>query len=622
MKKSGLVSGLLLSMLAIFTAKDALSINIQRIEPSHWWTGMKNRQLQILLHGQKLSECRASLPAGETEWKLTRTQATSNPDYLFLFFEISETARADLKKIQLERGKEKETISFELKNRGTMAKGAAGYSPEDVLYLIMPDRFANGNPANDYPSGYLEKADRSNPSGRHGGDLLGIENHLDYLKNLGISTLWLNPILENNQPEYSYHGYAITDYYKVDGRFGNLEDYKRLVRKCHENGLKMVQDMVANHIGNQHYWMKSLPDTSWVHYAGKPYTRCNFRIETIADPNAAAADRTLMTDGWFDKQMADLNQRHPLLAQYLIQNTLWWIAETGIDGIRMDTWPYNDKDFMTTWCDAVKAEFPAFSIVGEIWVEQTPFAAYFTKGALNQDGYKPALPSCTDFPFYFGLTKGLNEKGSWEGGLIKLYNAISQDFLYKAPGNNLIFASNHDLSRFITTQNGNFRKYLQGTGILLTMRGIPQLYYGDEFALEGDGSAHSNVRLDFKGGWEGDAENHFKSENLKGRADSAFRFMQHLLRWRKTSKAVSEGNFVHYLPEDNIYVYFRRHKNELVMVAVNGNNESKNLSLKRFRQELPDQAGITEIVEGKAADFSKQELTLPANGIRIYDIRW
>ena len=621
MKKSGFVSGLLFSVLAIFAAADALSINVQRIEPSHWWVGMKNPKLQLLLHGKNLSSCQVTIPSGETDWKLTRTQSTTNPDYLFLFFEISDKARPGLKKIQLERGKEKDVLSFELKSRSTMAKGAAGYTAEDVLYLIMPDRFSNGNTENDSPPGFMEKASRINPSGRHGGDLQGIENHLDYLNNLGISTLWLNPILENNQPEFSYHGYAITDYYKVDGRFGNLEDYKRLIRKCHQGGLKMVQDMVANHIGNQHYWMKSLPDTGWVHYAGMPYTRCNFRIETIADPNAAAADRMLMTDGWFDTHMADLNQRHPLLAQYLIQNTIWWIAESGIDGIRMDTWPYNDKDFMTRWCDEVKAEFPDFSIVGEIWVEQAPFAAYFTKGAVNQDNYKPSLPSCTDFPFYFGLTKGLNEKGSWESGLIRLYNALSQDFLYKTPGNNLIFASNHDLSRFITTQNGNYRKYLQGIGILLTMRGIPQLYYGDEFALEGDGSAHSNVRLDFKGGWAGDAESDFKTENLKGRSDSAFRFIQNLLRWRKTSKAVGKGNFVHYLPEDNVYVYFRRFENEVVMVAVNGNNQSKNLSLDRFRKDLPNHAGVRDVLENRTEDFNKKELEIPANGIRIFDIR-
>ena len=597
------------------------SINISRIEPSHWWIGMKNPRLQLLIYGKEAGKCRISLKTGQAAIKLLGTTKTANPDYLFADIEIGKDAKPGNCLFLLEDGKDRKEIAYPLKARSEMAEGAAGYDASDVLYLIMPDRFANGNPANDSPEGYLEKSDRNKPSGRHGGDLQGIENHLDYLKNLGISTLWLNPILENNQPEYSYHGYAITDYYKVDGRFGNIEDYKRLIRKCHASGLKMVQDMVANHIGTEHYWVKSLPDTGWIHYAGEPYTVCNFRIETIADPNAAVADRKKMTDGWFDRHMADLNQKHPLLATYLIQNTLWWIAETGIDGIRMDTWPYNDKEFMSRWCREVLQEFPKFSIVGEIWVEQPSFTSYFTEGTKKQDGYQPSLPSCTDFPFYFALTKGLQEKGNWDSGLIRLYQTLSQDFLYKDASRNLVFASNHDLSRFITTQGGDYRKHMQAMGIILTMRGIPQLYYGDEFALPGDGSQHSNVRLDFKGGWAGDSLNFFQTEKLKGRADTAFRFLQNLLRWRKTSAAVTRGKFIHYLPEDNVYVYFRKAGKELVMVAVNGNPQPKTLKLDRFPELQQSQDKALEIIRNKTISLRAGELKLDAHGIMLVEIK-
>lgn len=617
------VQRLLLSAIIflIFSSGQAFSFDIRRIEPAHWWIGMKNPGLQILLHGKDVGSCRIGLKAGQSGVKLLGSTKTTNPDYLFVDLEIGRDAKPGNYILVLEKGSERKELAYPLKSRSEMAYGAAGYDASDVLYLIMPDRFSNGNPGNDNPAGYLEKADRKNPSGRHGGDLQGIENRLDYLNKLGVTTLWLNPILENNQPEFSYHGYAITDYYKVDGRFGSLDDYKRLIRACHTSGLKMVQDMVANHIGTEHYWVKSIPDTSWIHHSGEPYTVCNFRIETIADPYAASSDRKKMTDGWFDRHMADLNQRHPLLARYLIQNTLWWIAETGIDGIRMDTWPYNDKEFMSDWCRAVRTEFPAFSIVGEIWVEQPSLTSYFTEGAQNQDGYQPTLPSCTDFPFYFALTKGLQEKGNWDSGLIRLYQTLSQDFLYRDASRNLVFASNHDLSRFITTQGGNFRKHQQALGIILTMRGVPQLYYGDEFALPGDGSMHSNVRLDFRGGWPGDSLNCFQPQNLKGRSDSAYRFLRNLLSWRRTSKAVAKGSFTHYLPEDNVYVYFRKVDDEILMVAVNGNPQAKTLNLNRFSELRKGGSKVLDVINQKTSDHLPERLELEGQGILLLEVK-
>jgi len=605
--------------LLIYSTGIAKAFEIQKIEPTHWWIGMKDPSLQLMVHGKGADKCTVDLPNAGDNWKLIQTRKTANPDYLFVDLEISASASPGVYLIDFQYGKEKKVIKYELKARNSMASGASGYGKQDVLYLIMPDRFANGDLTNDFPPGSLEKPDRTKPFGRHGGDLAGIEKHLDYIQNLGVTTLWLNPILENNQPEQSYHGYSITDYYKIDSRFGGLDDYKRLIQKCHNSGLKMVQDMVANHIGSKHVWMESLPDTDWVHFAGKPYTRCNFRIETIVDPNSAKNDLKLMTDGWFDKHMPDINQKNPLLAKYLIQNTLWWIAETGIDGIRMDTWPYNDKDFISRWCDAVYKEFPQFSIVGEVWVDQPSFAAYFTQGALNQDGYKPSLGSVTDFPFYLALTKGLNEKGGWETGLQKIYTALSQDFLYKDASRNLIFPDNHDLSRLITTQGGDFRKYMQAMGIILTMRGIPQIYYGDEFALDGDAAQHPNVRLDFKGGWPDDKENYFDEKSLTGRADSAFKFLKKLLGWRKSSKSISEGRFVQYLPEDNVYVYFRIAANEKVMVLVNGNDKIGSVDLSQFAEISSSDGPARNVLTSELEKSSGTIRKVDPHGIQILE---
>lgn len=609
-------TGFFLFLLPIFA--HCQNIEIKHLEPAHWWLGMKSNKVQILLHGNGIADCQAVVK--KQGLGLLKLHKTANPNYLFLDLEIHPSATPGPYPIVLSRGKTSKSFDFILKPRSEMAKGANGYNPSDVLYLIMPDRFANGNPKNDAETGFLEKPNRSDPNGRHGGDLAGIENHLDYLNKLGITTLWINPVLENNQPKYSYHGYAITDLYRIDARFGSLDDYKRLTQKCHSMGMKMVQDMVANHIGSEHWWMKDLPDTNWVHPMGdkENYNRCNFRIETVTDPHASDYDKGKMLDGWFDKHMPDLNQKHPLLANYLIQNSLWWIAEVGIDGIRMDTYPYNDPDFMTRYCETIQSEFPGFSIVGEVWVENPGLAAYFVKGAKNQDGYKAGLPTLTDFPTFFGITKGLQEKGGWDTGLQKVYNALSQDFLYQDPSNHLIFLDNHDLTRFYTSQKEDYSKFKQGMGMLLTLRGVPQLYYGTELLMTGDGSHHPEVRKDFPGGWEGDSVNYFQSRNLKGRSDSAFQFVSKLLQWRKTSNAVTKGKFLHFIPEDNIYVYFRSWEKELVMVVVNGNGVNKSLSLGRFSEILKNHSEAKEMITGQRFSFQSGKMPLVANGIYIF----
>jgi len=594
-------------------------IEIKHVEPMHWWLGMKNKNLQVLVHGDKISSCTVSIK--EPGLGLKKVNKTDNANYLFLDLEIGSSAKPGVYHISLSNGSRNTIINYELKSRSQMAKGAAGYGPEDVLYLIMPDRFSNGKPENDFVDGYNERPVRTEPFGRHGGDLVGIENHLDYVKNLGVTTLWLNPILENNQPHQSYHGYAFTDLYKVDARLGSLEDYKRLTAKCHNMGLKMVQDMVANHIGSKHWWMDDRPSKDWIHSEGDPFNRSNFRIETVADPHGAKFDRDKMLDGWFDIHMPDMNQKNPFLANYLIQNSIWWIAEIGIDGIRMDTYPYNDKDYMTRWCDEILREFPDFSLVGEVWVDQPSYEAYFTKGAKNQDGYKAGLPSVTDFPTYYAINKALTEKGNWDNGLQRIYSTLCQDFLYKDPSEHLLFLDNHDLTRFYTYQKEDFSRFKQGLGMLLTLRGVPQLYYGTELLMTGDGSFHPDVRKDFQGGWVGDVNNLFEEKNRTGKMDSAFRFCQSLLNWRKTSPAIKSGKFVHYLPENNVYTYFRTHKDQTIMVVVNGNEEEKEVNLKPFLSQISAFSMASEVVTGKNHELKSEKWTLPGKGIWIMELK-
>lgn len=621
MKLSYVLCSLPIILNALSWKGSAQTLDIKHVEPMHWWTGMKNSHLQLLIHGDKIKSCTASIAKTETGLTLKKTIRTNSENYLFLDLEVAANAKPGIYHIRLTDGKRTKTIDYSLKLKASMAKGAAGYGPEDVLYLIMPDRFANGDPSNDNPEGALEKMAREQPYGRHGGDLAGIDKNLDYFKNLGVTTLWINPILENNQPYSSYHGYSFTDLYKVDPRFGSLDEYKKLIQKCHQNGLKMVQDMVANHIGSKHWWMEDMPTSDWVHPVGDPFNRSNFRIETVPDPNRAKSDQDKMLDGWFDVHMPDLNQRNPLLATYLIQNSLWWIAETGIDGIRMDTYPYNDKDYMTRWCDDILKEFPKFSLVGEVWVDQPSLESYFTKGAKNQDGYKAGLPTVTDFPLYFAITKGLQEKSSWDNGLQKVYTVLSQDFLYKDPSKHLVFVDNHDLSRFITTQKGDDKKFRQGIAMALTLRGVPQLYYGGEIGMAGDAVAHSNVRHDFPGGWAGDSLNLFVEQNRKGHVDSVFRFHQNLLQWRKTSEAIAKGKFTHYLPDSNVYTYFRTTELQTVMVVVNGSDKPKALNAKRFKELEGKNDPFKEVISGQSMHLSDNKLRIPANGVWVLEHR-
>jgi glycosidase len=557
----------------------------RHVEPAFWWIGMKNPEVQIVFHNPAAHLSESQVSVHYKGVSLKKIDKTNNPHYLFVTLAIDASAQAGQVPLSFKLGKKFFTYSYELRNKVQSTNRIRGFNASDVLYLIMPDRFANGSVKNDSVPGMYEGVHRNQPFGRHGGDIQGISDHLDYLQELGVTTLWLNPVLENNQPRASYHGYAITNLYQVDRRFGTNAEYLDLIEKCHRRGMKVVQDMVMNHIGSEHWLMKDLPEKGWIHQFPE-FTRSNYRAGVISDPYQSKYDARLMSDGWFDTSMPDIDQTNPLFATYLIQNSLWWIEYAGLDGIRMDTYPYTDKKFMARWSQVLRDEYPAFNMVGESWIESVPATAYWQKGTVNRDGYASQLPAVTDFPFCFSIPKALNEEGGWDKGLYHLYNTLSQDFVYPDANQNLTFLDNHDMTRFLTSVKGDVNKLKMAQAFLLTTRGIPQLYYGDEILMEGDAASHPDVRKDFPGGWPEDPKNAFTAAGKTQAQNEAFNYLKKLLNWRKSKPVIHLGKLTHYIPEENIYVYFRHNEKESVMVVMNGNNKASQLSTKRFAENL------------------------------------
>jgi glycosidase len=593
------------------------SIDVQRIEPSCWWVGMKNPEVQLLVYGKNIST--STVAINYEGVAIRKIEKTENPNYQFIYLNIASSSKPGIVPIKFQSGKTIKIVNYELKEREKQGEDYKGFTSSDVIYLIMPDRFSNGDETNDWLPGMLEKPNRSEPFARHGGDLKGIENNLDYIKNLGATALWINPVQENNQPKESYHGYAITDFYKVDPRFGTNESYKALVKKAHDKGMKMIMDMVFNHSGNENWFIKDLPAKDWIHQFAE-FTRSNYRLSTTIDPYASKADVDKMQQGWFDHHMPDLNQHNPLLATYLIQNSIWWIEYAQLDGIRMDTHPYPYKDFMASWCKAVMHEYPNFNIVGEIWEERVLLTSYFQTDSNNPDGYKGNLPSATDFPLKSALNTAFNERDGWEEGLARIYYALIQDFIYQNANNNVTFLDNHDLTRFATSTGGDISKQKMGYAALFTLRGIPQIFYGCEIGMPGDGGNHGKLRADMPGGWKGDAQNAFTQAGLTADQNELFTYIKTLLNWRKNKLVVHNGKLMHFIPENGVYVYFRYNDNESVMVVLNNNNESKTLDTKRFAERLTGFTAGKNIVTSESVT-NLQNLTLPAKSATILELQ-
>ncbi|MFZ4547153.1 MAG: glycoside hydrolase family 13 protein [Bacteroidales bacterium] len=596
-----------LLLIGIFLIKSAFTqVTIDHVEPPCWWAGMKNNSLQLMIHGNDIGKTK---PVLEYAGVKIKNVTAAGDDYLFIDLVIGNSAKPGFFTISFKE-KELEVASskYELKARLEGSAKRAGFNTSDMMYLIMPDRFANGDPTNDDMPGMLEKADRSKPNGRHGGDIKGIVDHLDYLQNLGVTTIWCTPLLENNMPAYTYHGYAVTDLYKIDPRFGTNQSYREMVEVAHSKGIKVVMDMVFNHFGTNSYWMKDLPQADWVNQWPE-YTRSNYRGGVLSDPYRSQYDEKKMATGWFDTTMADFNQKNPYVAKYLIQNSIWWIEFAGLDGIRQDTYPYSDKDFMADWMKTLRDEYPNLNTVGEAWINYPPQVAYWMDNKDNKDGYRSYLSHVFDFPLMGAIQKAFNEGDGWDTGLARLYELLSQDFLYSDPSKLITFADNHDIERMYPVLK-SVENVKMALAFLATTRGMPMLYYGtealsDRGTLEGD----PGKRKDFPGGWKGDNTNMFTGDNLSNEQKEVLDYTSKLFTWRKSNTEVQQGKLTHFIPENGIYVYFRTLEKESVMVIVNNNKETKTLETKRFDENIKGFKRGKDVMDGsKLKDLSNIEV--------------
>lgn len=568
-----------------------------RIEPPFWWTGMNNPSLQLMIHGTDIADYRISIDYNGVS--LVSVERTGNNNYLFVNLDISPDATPGIFNIDFKDGDKRIfTEEYELKQRNQGSADRQGFNSSDVMYLLMPDRFANGDPSNDEIEGMKEGLNRRKRYGRHGGDIKGIKDNLDYLKEMGFTAIWLNPVLENDMASWSYHGYAATDFYKIDRRFGTNEDYVELIRTARRKGLKVIMDMIFNHCGADHWWMDDLPADDWLSYP--EYVSTNHRRTINQDPYVSDYDREGMIRGWFSPSMPDMNQRNPFMAEYLIQNSIWWIEYAGIAGIRMDTYPYPEKHMMAEWNRRVLMEYPDFNIVGEEWSLNPAIVSYWQKGQNNRDGYEGELPSLMDFPLQNAVSEALNEKEGWNSGLIKIYEMLANDFLYPNPFNLVVMPDNHDMPRFYMQLGMNRDLFRNGIVFFLTTRGIPQIYYGTEILMtHKEGDDHGYIRKDFPGGWPGDKVNAFTGEGMGSEERNMQNLFKRLLNWRKTAEVIHTGKMVHFAPEHGTYVYFRYNDDDMVMVILNKNTSSYDLELDRFSEILKGKKKGRDIVGGR-----------------------
>ncbi len=603
--------------------------DINRIEPLNWWVGFKNPTLQLLVHHPNISERIPEISYQGVSIK--KVHQADSPNYLFIDLSISENTKTGKFNIIFKKNGEDDLIqTYELKPRTQSSENYSGFNSSDAIYLITPDRFANGNPENDIDNKLKEKTiDRTNNYARHGGDIQGIINHLDYIDHMGFTAIWSCPLLTNDMPESSYHGYAITDYYQVDPRYGSLDDYINLSTKMKDRGMKLIMDQVANHCGIEHWWMKDLPFKDWINHQEdyiknkdnwdwKMTNHTNHRRTTNQDMYASKTDKENMSVGWFVSAMPDLNQRNPFMAIYTIQNSIWWIETANLGGIRQDTYPYPDKDFMSKWAGEIMNEYPNFSIVGEEWSLNPLLIGYWQDGAKNNDGYKSNLKSPMDFAMQRLIIESLNEEEKWDTGLIKIYEGLANDFHYTSPKDIMIFPDNHDMSRIFTQLKGDVVNTKMALSYILTLPRIPQIYYGTEILMNdfdkpGD---HGLIRTDFPGGWKGDKVNAFTGEGLKPNQKDMQSFLKKFLNYRKTSKAIHEGKTVHFAPENGIYVLFRIFEDETVIHIINKNKSSVKLDLNRFEEIGLKGKAIRNIITD-AQFFWGDNITLDEKGSTV-----
>ncbi|MDO7884995.1 alpha-amylase family glycosyl hydrolase [Hymenobacter cheonanensis] len=586
-----------------------------RIDPTYWFVGMKNPKLQLLVNAPGIAADQVTL-APYPGVALDGFQKLESSNYLIVNLTVSPQAQPG--KLQLKfAGAKPLTYSYELRPRNTDPARTQGLTQADFIYMLMPDRFSNGDPKNDVVKGTrVSHIARDSMYARHGGDLKGIQNHFDYLKKLGATAVWPTPIVENDMPKASYHGYAVTDCYKIDPRYGTNAEYVQFVKAAHGQGLKVVQDIVLNHWGSYHHLFLDKPAADWFHAFPK-FTRSNYNAFVLNDPYASQRDRMLENDGWFDTTMPDVNQSNPLVSTYLIQNFLWWVESTGLDGYRIDTYPYSEPKFLMDWGKAIGEEYPKLALFGEAWEGTEAEQAFFAQNIFPPvNGFKSNLPGVLDFQICFGISDVLKGDG---GDLNKLYRALQGDWMYTDATRNVPFLDNHDMSRFYSVIGEDFAKYKMGIAWLLTLRGTPQLYYGTEVLMKNFSDPDGKVREDFPGGWAGDKTNYFTAR--PGQAGEAFDYVSKLANYRKAHPVLSSGKLMQFIPQDGVYTYFRYNENgECVMVIANNTKETKQVDGTRFAERTTGFASGVEVVSG-ASIADLKTLTVPAHTAWVVELR-
>ena len=613
MKRFSLLAAALMAGASLFGAKKAPMVT--NVEPPYWWVGMANDTLQVMLTGPDIAQ--ASAEVDYSGVKLDRQVSLDSPNYKLLYFTIAPDTKPGKMPIRLNLDGRKHTLDYELKARDMKGEDYEGFSAADVLYLLMPDRFAQGDVVAATDLEYNDAPDRTQPSTRHGGNLKGIADKLDYLDSLGITAIWSCPVLENDMPGGSYHGYATTDYYRIDPRFGTNADWQELIAQAHKRGIKVVMDMIFNHSGSNHPWMKDMPSKDWYnHPEGNELT--NFRLSTIHDPYVSDYDLDHTVNGWFVSAMPDLNQKNPHLMKYLIQNSIWWIESSKINGIRMDTYPYADMQGMAQWAADVLKEYPNFNIVGECWYGNEAGPAFWQSGS-KINPVETNLPTVMDFKYNIDREKMFFEETDPWNGLNLVYDHLALDYLYPDPQHILTFLDNHDTDRFLPEMPDSLGVWKQALAFLLTSRGIPQLYYGTELLMNGTKKISDGyIRLDMPGGFPGDKVDAFTREGRTDLQNEAWDYLSRLLQWRRgeANDVIAKGTLKHFMPQNGIYAYERRLGDKQVVVLLNGQSEPNTVTMERTVEILPYGKTMRDLVSGKDVTIT-EEMTFAPRQVMI-----
>ena len=597
---------------------------IDVIHPPNWWIGFETQNLQLLVKGNNIGEYEVGIDYPGVDIK--KIHKADSPNYLFIDLHISNTTLPGIFKIKFNKGQKELTHNYKLENRRIQINQSEGFDSSDVIYLITPDRFANGDYSNDIIKDLKEnKINREDNYARHGGDIIGVTQNINYIKEMGFTSIWLNPVLINDMKEGSYHGYATTDYYTPDPRFGSMDDYLDFSEKASQNGIKLIKDIIVNHCGLYHWWMDDLPFKDWLNFQEvylessdetieKNTVYSNHRRSTIQDIYAADVDYRGMLDGWFVPTMPDLNQRNKFMAEYLIQNSIWWVETLNLSGIRQDTYPYAEKKFLSEWAGRIMNEYPKFNIVGEEWSYNPIRIAYWQDGNNNKDGYKSNLKSTMDFAMQKAIFEGIYEKENWDTGLIKIYESLANDFYYNDPNSLLVFNDNHDMSRIYTQMKEDISKTKMAVGLILVLPRIPQILYGTEILMEDTANPgdHGLIRTDFPGGWKNDESNAFSGENLKNDQLEMQNYLKTILNFRKNSKAIHYGQTIHFAPIEGVYLISRQNDDETVIYIINKNKLDKELNLDRFNQLGVNNIIFTDVYTNEKYKWSNS-ITLKKN---------